>query len=288
MYKVGIIGAESYHSEQFAKLINEKKLIDAKVTHLWAEPNQQERAEYIKNTYGIETLCESYEEMIGKVDVAFIVTRNGANHFEQAKPFMDANIPLWIDKPIALNSEDVNSLCEYADKHGAKLLGGSTLKDSAEMEELKNKLSAFETLGYFSLSYCSSVGNPNGGISFYSIHMTELAYYLFGDDNLESLSVSCNDKTVVALFNYRGGLTLSLAMASGAYQLTYAAAGCNEYAAGCMTCSDCYSRALEHVVEVIEGKRSALTKEEFTIPVKLMELVEEASETPGKIIYYNK
>lgn len=288
MYRVGIIGAQSHHSEQFSKLINSVGVIDAKVTHIWAEKGQEERVKYIKDNYGIENLCMSYEDMIGSVDVAFIVTRNGKDHFEQAKPFIDAGIPLWIDKPIALDSSDVKRLCEYAEAHGAKLMGGSTLKDSTDINNMKKKLSGFERLDYLSLSYCSSVDSPYGGISFYSIHMAEFIYFLLGDDGLETVSVSLNEKTLVVLLNYHGGRTVSLGMIEGGYQVTYAAAGGGKYATGIITCSDNYECALKHVIEVVEGKRAPLTPDEFTVPVKLMELIETAAENMGKPVAYVK
>jgi len=45
--------------------------------------------------------------MIGKIDVAFIVFRHSGLHLEYAKPFIENKVPVFIDKPLAAITSDV-------------------------------------------------------------------------------------------------------------------------------------------------------------------------------------
>lgn len=286
MYRIGLVGAQSFHSSEFAKIINNSGVIDARVTHIWSEEGHEERCAQIKEENGIEKICANYTDMIGEIDIAFIVTRNGNDHFEQIKPFVDANIPVWIDKPIALTIGDIVKICDYAESHNAMLMGGTTLKSCKSIKQLKSDIEKFERVDYLSLSYCSSVGSPTGGISFYSIHLAELAYMYFGSD-IESLRACVNGDTVTVLLNYKNGTVANLIMTKGGYTMTGTAIWGNEgYISRVLDVNDCYDEELRYIIDVVEKRAEPRRRDEFIEPVKIMEAIEDALDADGALVMY--
>lgn len=285
MYKIGLIGAQSFHAQKFAGLINQDKVIDASITHIWPEPGQEERAAQIQHENNIESMCKNYTDMIGHVDAVMLVTRNGADHFEQAKPFMEEHIPIWVDKPVALNSADTAKLCEYANKCAAPLMGGSTLKHCSDVREVERLIKDFEKVDYFSFSYCSSVGSPNGGVSFYSSHVAEIVYHLFGD-NIASVTASQYNKTVVVTLLFKNGMVASLPMVEYGYTCTYSIIGADKAKAAAIECADCYEQELHYMYDVLSGKAAPLSAPQFISPVKIMEAIERALENEGEKVLY--
>lgn len=285
MFKIGLIGAQSYHAEQFSKLINTLGVIDAKITHIWGEPGQEKRAAQLSEAHGIATVCPNYTDMIGQIDAALLITRNGADHFAQAKPFMDAHIPIWIDKPIALDSTDVETLCAYAEANGTPLMGGSTLKHSTDLCNLANLIADFERIDYFSFSFCSSVDAPTGGVSFYGFHVAEIIYHLFGGE-IETIIANRHGKTITVLLNYKNGMTANLIMTDGGFENTYSIVGGGHYAAAHITCHDCYEQEMHYLYDVLTGRADPLTAEQFITPARIMETIEQALANEGKPIKY--
>ncbi len=55
----------------------------------------------------IPEVVEHPEDMIGKVDAVIIATDIGGEHVRRARPFIDAGLPLFIDKPLCDNREDL-------------------------------------------------------------------------------------------------------------------------------------------------------------------------------------
>ena len=77
----------------------------AKVTCVWAQ--DKKISESIAKTAQIETIANSLEEMAGLVDAVILARDDPQNHVAMAKPFIDAGIPVFIDKPLAITREDL-------------------------------------------------------------------------------------------------------------------------------------------------------------------------------------
>ena len=64
-------------------------------------------AEHVSKLSLIPEVVDQPEEMIGKVDAVIIATDIGSEHVRRAKPFLDAGLPIFIDKPLCDNQEDL-------------------------------------------------------------------------------------------------------------------------------------------------------------------------------------
>ena len=130
MYRIGIIGAENSHAMAFSKLFNnvegDSRFPDCRVVAIMGE--DPEATQKTAQTCGIEFLPERPEEMLGKVDAMMVTSRNGALHLRYARPFLEAGIPTFVDKPIANDDREAHEIVKIAVKSGAPVMGGSCLK----------------------------------------------------------------------------------------------------------------------------------------------------------------
>ncbi|HHT26282.1 MAG TPA: Gfo/Idh/MocA family oxidoreductase [Firmicutes bacterium] len=83
---------------------------------------------------GIPKVYESLEAMVDDVDLAIVHSCNWDVHIDRARPFVDAGKSVLIDKPMAGNLKDINTLLEWEIK-GARVTGGSSLRYCYEVTE---------------------------------------------------------------------------------------------------------------------------------------------------------
>src|SRR5947208_8731489 len=72
----------------------------ARVTHLWTD--RIEEAPPVAAAVFIPHVVHKPREVIGAVDAVVIATDDGFDHVERARPFVEAGLPVFIDKPLAL------------------------------------------------------------------------------------------------------------------------------------------------------------------------------------------
>ena len=64
-------------------------------------------AEHVSRLSLVPEIADRPEDMIGKVDAVIIATDIGCEHRRRVMPFMEAGLPLFIDKPLCDNLEDL-------------------------------------------------------------------------------------------------------------------------------------------------------------------------------------
>jgi len=107
---------------------------DARVTHIWTD--NPEDAQKVARASVIANIVSHPEDVIGKVDAVCIATDIGSEHLSRAKPFIDADIPVFIDKPLTDNKDDLNEFIKFY-RAGKKILSSSCMRYAREIEELK-------------------------------------------------------------------------------------------------------------------------------------------------------
>ncbi len=71
----------------------------ANVTHLWTD--DPAAAQDVARASLIPNIVSSPEDVIGEVDAVLISTDDGFDHVRRARPFVEAGLPVFIDKPLA-------------------------------------------------------------------------------------------------------------------------------------------------------------------------------------------
>lgn len=80
----------------------------AEVTHIWTQ--DKTISAHVAKAARIRTVCDSLTDMLGEVDAVLLARDDAEHHYQHAKPFLKAGIPVYIDKPFALSLQEANRL----------------------------------------------------------------------------------------------------------------------------------------------------------------------------------
>jgi predicted dehydrogenase len=129
--------------------------------------------------YGVE-IVNNPEDLIGKIDAVCIESQGGSVHLERAKPFIEAKLPVYVDKPFTCSTEEAKTLFELANKNNVPVFSSSSLRYALEIREVKAQADALgKVVGADAYSPASlHPGNP--GLFHYGIHGVETLFALMG------------------------------------------------------------------------------------------------------------
>jgi predicted dehydrogenase len=204
MKSVGLVGVNTYHAEAFSRIFNgdtdtQPAIEGARITHIWGGEHEERRDELVAR-FGHDHSVAAPADMIGAVDGVLVVddTNGGARHSELATPFIEAGLPVFVDKPMTTRLADAIALFDLAERHNAPLLSCSALRFSVELAALREQVSALGRL-----SSITSVGPEEW--FYYGIHAVELVGALT-DDRPLTVHRHAMDNKDVAVVTYDTGL----------------------------------------------------------------------------------
>jgi predicted dehydrogenase len=127
-------------------------------------------------------LVDKPADMIGKVDGMLIEAVDGTVHYERARPFLEAGVPCYVDKPFTCSVEDAKKLADLAAKKKLPMFSSSSLRYAPEVVEYAadakhGKVKGCVVYGPASLS---PIPERNAGLYHYGIHAVEILYTLMG------------------------------------------------------------------------------------------------------------
>lgn len=143
----------------------------ARVTHVWTQDSAI--SESIARSAGIAHVASSLEEMASEVDAVILARDDPEQHVAMSRPFIEAGVPLFIDKPLAITRDD---LAWFSDKHagGKFIMSCSSMRYSVQCRAVKTEM---ESLG--ALEFASAVGKKDWDK--YGIHILEGLFALLDD-----------------------------------------------------------------------------------------------------------
>ena len=104
------------------------------VTHVcFTGYEERERAENCARAAHIPHVVSRPEEMIGQIDAVICATDIGKEHVERCAPFVEAGTPIFIDKPLTDNEEDLKTIVGWVE-NGAKIMSSSSLRYNKSLE----------------------------------------------------------------------------------------------------------------------------------------------------------
>jgi len=123
------------------------------------------------------------EDMIGKVDGMLIESQEGGVHLQRARPFLEAGIPCYVDKPFACSTADAKAMVELAAQKKLPIFSASSLRYAPELteyaaDETHGKVVGALAYGPAPLYEADPQRNP--GLYHYGIHAVEILYTLMG------------------------------------------------------------------------------------------------------------
>ena len=67
---------------------------------------------HIAEASKIACAVANFEDLLGSVDAVLLARDDAENHLQFARPFLEAGLPIYIDKPLALTLERANELLD--------------------------------------------------------------------------------------------------------------------------------------------------------------------------------
>jgi predicted dehydrogenase len=210
MIKLGILDFDTSHAVEFTRRLNqtpgtpkEQFVEGARVVIGCAGESKlsPERIEGFTNQMkkiGVP-LVDKPAEMIGKVDGMLIESVDGTVHLERARPFLEAGIPCFIDKPFTCSAADAKKIIDLSEQKKAPVFSSSSLRYAPELVDYiadpkPGKLIGCTVHGPCSLS---PVPERNAGLYHYGIHPVEVLFTLMGPGCKRVTSIHEKDVDVV-------------------------------------------------------------------------------------------
>ena len=166
----------------------------------------RKEAEHIARAAHIPTVYDRPEEMIGNVDAVIVATDVGDEHVERCRPFVEAGIPMFIDKPLVNCEADLKTFVAWREA-GAKFISSSSLRYCKEIEPYYADHYELGKLMYI----CSPMAKY---YETYGIHALERMYPLLGPGFVSVRSTGTKEKTVMHI-KHESGCDVHIVQAPG-------------------------------------------------------------------------
>lgn len=208
MISIGMIGADSTHTEAYTQLVNHPNGPlhgRAQVVKLWGEDRVQ--AEAKATEFGIPQVVSTVNEAIQDVDVIMICNRYGDDHPPYARLAIEAGIPTFVDKPFANAFDEAKALAHLATERNVSLMSCSAVRYAVEVMALQEQLPSFGALNCAVTSGMATGDFPDQRAKhpfFYGIHPVELLHTLLGS-GAESVTTQRTPRCDVGLVQYADG-----------------------------------------------------------------------------------
>jgi len=176
--------------------------------------NDRKDAEHVSALSLIPNVVDKPEDMIGHVDAVIIATDVGSEHVERAKPFVEAGLPLFIDKPLCTDRPSLDYFTKLFES-GYPLMSSSSMRYCKEIMPYYNGLT--KELGDIRLI---QYGMPKKWET-YGIHSLEAVYPILGPgfvsirntgtyrNNILHLKHKCGaDVVITAIYDHAGPIPL--------------------------------------------------------------------------------
>jgi predicted dehydrogenase len=280
MYRIGILGSENSHARVFSQMFNG---LDPACAGLYPDlqvaaigGDDQQASQAIAAECSIPLVANRPEEMLGHVDAVMVTARNGKFHFPFAKPFIEAGLPCFIDKPLANDAGEARAMLNLALEKGVPIVGGSSTKYAEDVLALKAAVAsgALGTLRSGAVSAPVNLDNPYGGFYFYSAHLVEILMTIFGYDPV-SVYAQRHEGRVTAIFHYPDyDITGHFIEGTGLYSAAAYGTLANRQSAVDITA--CYALEAANFARMLRTGRADQPMEELLRPVEVLNALEKS------------
>lgn len=277
--RLGLIGTESDHADEFLRMLNrETRHPDLRITAIWGSGD--ERTQSLARTYDVVDTTATPEAMLGRVDAVIVGDRHGDEHLPHALPFIDAGLPVFVDKPLARTVKDVETMLDAAAKSGALVTSASALRWQQTTDELAagvRRLGGPDRIVATGSFYPES---EYGGLIFYGIHATELALQLAGAAVRDIVVEKAEPHELrLAMWAKSTEVVIRLQQPLPGESSTFAAEifkGDHSIGRRVTLPDDYMAPVLDRFVRMIRTGKAPLTRQELVMPVLLMEMAQAA------------
>ena len=166
----------------------------ARVTHVWTDDPAD--AQDVARCSLVPNVAEKATDVIGEVDAVIVATDKGHEHVERCRPFVEAGLPVFVDKPLADNAEDLNTFCAWV-REGRPIMSSSAMRYCKEFVPYHLATHELGDLRFVSITTPKTWER-------YGIHALEAMYPILGPGFVSARNTGTIDRNVVHLKHERG------------------------------------------------------------------------------------
>ena len=206
--RIGIVGAENSHATLIAHILNvDRDVPGFSVTHVWGETD--ELAQKAAREAGIPHIVADPREMVGQVDAAVVDHRDGKHHAAAATPFVEAGVPVFVDKPFCTDLQEGLELVRLARARRVAITSFSTLPLEPSVQAFADHMRVIGRLRSLTTAGPCDIDGPYSGVFFYGVHQVEVMLKLV-EVRPVSVSATRNGSDGVAVVTFDRDIIVSI------------------------------------------------------------------------------
>ncbi|KRE64830.1 Gfo/Idh/MocA family oxidoreductase [Paenibacillus sp. Soil750] len=159
----------------------------ANVTHIWTDDPAD--AIHVAKAARIPNVVSRPEDVIGHVDAVLITTDKGYEHVERCRPFVEAGLPIFVDKPLVDNETDLKQFQRWV-RDGARIMSSSCMRYCKEFMPYRTSIYSLGQLRFSSITTCKSWER-------YGIHALESIYPILGPGFISAQNTGTKERNIV-------------------------------------------------------------------------------------------
>ncbi len=181
-------------------------IANASVTHVWTDDPSD--APKVAAAARIPNVVRSPKEVIGQVDAVIVATDKGHEHVDRCRPFVEAGLPMFVDKPLVDNEPDLRTFVRWV-RAGGRIMSSSCMRYCKEFAPYRLSTHNLGALRLASITTCKSWER-------YGIHAMEGVYSIIGPGFETVRNIGTRDRNIIHL-KHRCGADVIVAATDDMY-----------------------------------------------------------------------
>lgn len=190
VFRVGMIGLDTSHVPAFTKVFNDPSAPDHipgfKVVAAFKGGSDDIESSYsrvdkytdqLRDEFGVK-IVDTIEELCTLVDGVMLESVDGRPHLKQARPVIEAGLPLYIDKPVAGSLADAIEIYRLAKEHNVPCWSSSSYRYYPGLVEMMQQ-DYGELRGAISYGP-ASLEEHHPDLFWYGVHAAEALFTVMG------------------------------------------------------------------------------------------------------------
>ena len=173
----------------------------AKVTHVWCDNAADARK--VARAARVPHVVDRPQDVIGRVDAVIIPTDTGWEHVDRARPFVEAGLPLFIDKPLTDRQDHLRQFVAWR-RAGHPILSTSCMRYAKEFVAARRQLAEVGELRLITVTTSKSWER-------YGIHALEGVYPLLAPGGWQWVANTGDRAANIVHARHAGGTDVVLA-----------------------------------------------------------------------------
>ena len=232
-----------------------------RVTQVYCDDRKD--AEHVSRLSLVPAVADTPEGMIGQVDAVLLATDIGGEHVARARPFVEAGVPVFIDKPLCDTAADL-AVFERWVAEGAAILSSSSTRFAKEYAPYQVPNAPLGEWLFISMPMAKRWET-------YGIHALEAVYSITGPGYVSVRNTGTADRNLVHL-KHRCGADVVIACGKG---IVYGGAMtlCGAQGNAVVATHDTFSSFKAQLAEFVGYLKSGIRPYPFSHTTELMRLV---------------